>query len=1058
MDGDPPRENGGMLPEPVPGFVGRERELAAMHAALAHAESNRSRLMLVTGEPGIGKSALVDAFAAQAGARGARVLWGAAWEDSGSPAYWPWVQILRAVAPELERQGPARSLAPLETLLPGLAGEAADTSHAERDRFTLFDAVVRALELTSRAAPLVVVIEDLHAAGLPSTLLLQFAAQHIRSAPVLFVATYRDVEARLTPGLSDIVAEMEGSGTILAVPPMTEPEVRELVTPVMSDMTPDLLAAILERTRGNPLFVAQVAQLLRQDSAGSARPSAVPIPAGIRQAVHQRLALLGGPAELPRTALMVSAALGGEVDPGEVSAVLDTPVVELLEALAAAIRSGLLVELGPQRYRFGHALVREAIYGELGSKERATLHYRVATTLAKRSPRPGDHARLAHHFHAALPAGEAEPAVHHARAAGQEAMAALAYEEAVGLFQQALSALHHTTGETTPQRCELLLSLGAALVTAGDLGRAQPVLVQATEHARRCGDAELLGRAALLRTKHLEFQTVDHQAIALLEEAAGALEGADSSTLAQVYAQLGFARQHGEPERMAAAADRAIEVAHRCGDRAALAAAMSMRLYTQWGRHEPRSALSDAEELTRLVEQTDDAELTVTACMWRFTFSLELGEPAGAQAALDRVTELAERSHQPILRHLATSRASTLAVLTGRFDDALACADEALQIGVQAGLPDAEPVYWNQLFAVSRFIGLPAEHETRMERILRDIVARAEFPVTHQAALVLVECSHGARAEAARRLERLVERVPGLRHDGLYVWTLAMLAEGCTTLGMTDHADSLYAALLPFAGRFVVASGVICMGAVQHYLGGLAMLAGRPDDAERHYRAAVEHHGRVGAEPMLARSRREYEQLHQRGPEPREALGAGAVPGGTFRRSGRTWQVEWDGVAATVPDSKGMRDLGVLLAAPNREVSALDLVEAAGGPAAAAAGGHAGERLDVTARTAYRTRLAELEGELAEAEGNADAGQVDALRREQEFLAEELAGALGLGGRARTDRDPVERARKAVGMRIRTALRAIAEVNPGLARHLDQSVTTGRFCAYGPEYPVRWRL
>lgn len=1020
-----------------------------MHAALAQAESNRNRLILVTGEPGIGKSALVDAFAAQAGEHGARVLWGAAWEDSGSPAYWPWVQVLRGVAPELKKQGSVRSLAALRSLLPGLVGSVPDPSSAERDRFALFDAVTRALEQVSRSASLVVVLEDLHIAGFPSALLLQFAVQHIRGAPVLLVATYRDVEARLTPGLGDLVAELEGSATVLALPPMSESEVRELVTPVMANVTPGLLAAIQERTRGNPLFVAQVAQLLSQGSAEPARPSVVPIPPSI---------LLAEPAELARAALTVSAILGGEVDLSEVSDTLDTPVVELLEVLRPALRSGLLVELGPQRYRFGHALVREAIYGDLDSKERATLHHRVATTLAKRSS-AGDHARLAHHFHAALPVGAAGPAVHHATAAGQEAMAAFAYEEAVGLFQQALSALHHITGEMTQQRCELLLSLGTALVTAGDLGRAQPVLVQATEHARRCGNAELLGRAALLRSKHLEFHAVDREAIELLEEAAAALEGTDSPTLAHVYAQLGFARQHGEPERMVAATDRAVEVARRCGDRAALAAAMSMRLHTQWGRHDPRSALIEAEELTRLVERTEDTELIVTACMWRFTFSLELGEPMGARAALDRVTELAERSHQAILRHLATSRASTLAVLSGRFDDALALADEALQIGLEARLPDAEPVYWTQLFAVSRFTSLPAEHEARMERILRDIVSRAEFPVTHQAALGLVELSHGARAEAAARFERLAGQVPELRHDGLYVWTLGMLAENCTTLRMVDHADVLYEALLPFAGRFVVASGVICMGAVHHYLAGLAQVAGRPDDAERHYRAAEEHLGRAEAEPMLGRTREEYQQLmHRPGSGHGDALAAAASPVGEFRRSGRIWQLEWHGVSATVPDSKGMRDLAVLLAAPDRDVSALDLVAAAVGPTSTAAGGHAGERLDMTARTAYRKRLTDLEDELAEAEANADAGQIEVLRREQEFLTAELARAFGFGGRVRTDADPVERARKAVGMRIRTALRAIAEVSPDLARHLDRSVTTGKFCAYSPEYPVHWRL
>lgn len=1082
-----------------------------MRAALGQAEAGRGKLLVVTGEPGIGKSALVDAFAAWAGQRGARVLWGAAWEDGGAPAYWPWVQVLRAAGLQLPQSGEtARDLAPLGRLLPSLAGPETARVSGEGERFALFDAVVTALELAAAAAPLVVVIEDLQAAGVPSALLLRFAAQHIRGLPVLLVATYRDVEARLTPGLGEIVDGLEATGAVLPLPALSPQEVRDLVAPVLAEVPAGLLDKIVERTEGNPLFVTQVARLLAQSPSATQDLTAAPIPAGIRQAVRQRLdrvagaadvagtandmagtadvagtaddpANLADPANLPREALTVSAVLGGEFDLGEVADVLDASIGELLGALGPAVRSGLLVELGPQRFRFAHALVREAIYGDLASKERATLHHRVATALAQRSSGIGDHARLAHHFSAAVPVGGAEAAVRHATAAGEEAMRALAYEEAAGLFQQAVSALHHTTGDRTAQRCELLLSLGGALVRAGDLGRALPVLVQATEHARRCGSGELLGRAALLRTKHLDFNVVEPEAIALLEEAARALDGTDTPTLARVYAQLGLALQH-EPERISAATDLAVEVARRCGDRAALAAAMSARLHTRWGRHEPRAALAEADELVRLADQTGDAELATTAHMWRLTFSLELGEPAGAQTALDQVTELANRSQQPILRLLATSRAGTLATVAGRFEDALALADEALEIGLRAQLPDAEPVHFGQLLAISRSIPLPAEHQQRMERILRDQVTRSEWPVPHQAALLLVDLAHGDREPAADRLASLIGTVPELRRDGLYVWTLALLAEACTALGAAAHAEGLYAALLPYAGRFVVAGNVQCLGAAHHFLAGLAALAGRPDDAERHYQAAMEQHRRAGAAPMLARSCREYaEMLRQRGgpgdvsraeeltaeaaggcgsaaPEHREAATASAVLEGEFRRSGRTWQVWWDGASATVPDSKGMRDLAALLTAPEREVHVLDLVQAAGGPPAAAAGGHAGQRLDREARAAYRQRLHDLEGERAEAEANADAGRLERLRDEQEFLARELAGTLGLGGRVRAEGDPVERARKAVGMRIRTALKAITEVSPALARHLDRSVTTGRYCSYRPERPVRWRL
>jgi hypothetical protein len=158
-----------------------------------------------------------------------------------------------------------------------------------------------------------------------------------------------------------------------------------------------------------------------------------------------------------------------------------------------------------------------------------------------------------------------------------------------------------------------------------------------------------------------------------------------------------------------------------------------------------------------------------------------------------------------------------------------------------------------------------------------------------------------------------------------------------------------------------------------------------------------------------------------------------------------------------VPDCKGIRDLAVLLSRPGQPVPALELVEAAGGPPAAAAGGSLGPVLDATARRAYQQRLADLEGELAEAEENADLGRLERLRAERSMLAAELAGALGLGGRARFAGDPAERARKAVTMRIRAAISAVAAQDDALARHLRNAIRTGRLCSYQPEETVSWR-
>jgi hypothetical protein len=220
---------------------------------------------------------------------------------------------------------------------------------------------------------------------------------------------------------------------------------------------------------------------------------------------------------------------------------------------------------------------------------------------------------------------------------------------------------------------------------------------------------------------------------------------------------------------------------------------------------------------------------------------------------------------------------------------------------------------------------------------------------------------------------------------------------------------------------------------------------------------ARDRYEQAGAPALLAR----LDALHAltaRRPAAQSAdTAATAGAAGRLQRSGQVWLVEWRGRRSTVPDSKGMRDLAVLLARPGQPVPALELVEAAGGPPAAAAGGSLGPVIDATARRAYQQRLADLEEDLAEAERNADLGQLERLRAERSMLAAELAGALGLGGRARFAGDPAERARKAVTMRIRAAIGVVAEQDDALARHLRNAIRTGRLCSYQPEETVSWQ-
>ena len=280
-------------------------------------------------------------------------------------------------------------------------------------------------------------------------------------------------------------------------------------------------------------------------------------------------------------------------------------------------------------------------------------------------------------------------------------------------------------------------------------------------------------------------------------------------------------------------------------------------------------------------------------------------------------------------------------------------------------------------------------------------------------------------------------------------WAMADLA-----ISLDDRAAAvrLAAELAPYEQLWAVDGiGGAVFGTVAEQLGRLAAYLGQPDEAARYLAAARDRYEQAGT-PALLRPRG-----RPGGPAAAAQASRAAEASAVLQRSGQVWLVEWRGRRSTVPDCKGIRDLAVLLARPGQPVPALELVEAAGGPPAAAAGGSLGPVLDATARRAYQQRLADLAGELAEAEANADLGHVERLRAERSMLADELAGALGLGGRARFAGDPAERARKAVTMRIRAAISTIAAQDDALARHLRNTIRTGRLCSYQPEEAVSWR-
>jgi hypothetical protein len=295
----------------------------------------------------------------------------------------------------------------------------------------------------------------------------------------------------------------------------------------------------------------------------------------------------------------------------------------------------------------------------------------------------------------------------------------------------------------------------------------------------------------------------------------------------------------------------------------------------------------------------------------------------------------------------------------------------------------------------------------------------------------------------------------------MYRWRhTAMLtsdAEIAAAAGDRNRCATRYEQLLPMADEFaVVGAAVFTTGPVALQLGLLAAALERWDDAAAHLGDAARRCDRLGAALLAARARTELARV-------RAAQGhASPVNGGStnvFRREGDTWTLAFGGRGVALRDAKGLRDLAVLLAAPGRDVAATELIA---GVTTAAAAGLAGlgadPVLDDRARAAYRTRLARLDEELAEADTHHDIERSARLAAERDALIDELTSAAGLGGRPRRLGDATERARTTVTARIRDAIGRIERVHPELGRHLRASIVTGARCSYRPAETVRWSI
>jgi hypothetical protein len=1111
-------------------LIGRERELEQLEAGLAQARAGRGSLHLLSGEPGIGKTRLAEALSECAEAQGMPVVWGRCWENPGAPAYWPWAQALRGLIASRNSELRAElgsgadwiaELVPeLREQVPGI--EPLGSLRSEQARFALFDAVTEFLRHVAVKEPLLVVLDDLHAADQESLALLDFLVRSLSESPVMVTGTYQDAAVRARPDLEKLFGALAIRGRRLALGGIGEVHVGRIIETATGVAPPaELVRALHEITEGNPFFAGEVTRLLAAEgqlAAWTAGESArrLPLPDTVRETIHRRFETLGPEGiDLLKTA----AVIGREFRLATLERVIGGDAASCVALLDAARSAGLVVEIPGTigRFRFTHGLIRDTLYSDLTTAERIDMHRAVGEGLEVMHGDDPEHlAELAYHFAEAAPAGDSERALQYAQRAGGEAMRVLAYERATQLFELALDVSEQLPFDLA-RHAELLLALGMARTRAGNPA-ARDTLLAAANGARSANRHYLLGQAALgIHVFNLTPGVPDEAAIALLEEALERIGPGDSAMRARLLARIATALyyRHGTAERRDALVTEAVSIARRLDEPATLAYVLSNGQLGTWGPDTTERDLDWVEELLVLTEEAGNAELALQTRTRQIDYLLELDDMVGADIALQALDRMAAESPDPRARaYLPLQRARRTAI-EGDYLDAERCNAEAEDVAV-----DLEDNMLRLLVVAQRsMLRWNQGRIGEMEQQVRAYADAAPAIVGWRAALARIYCAQGRDAEARRELERLDQR--GFAHLPRYNGWLNMmglLSEVCAHLDEAARARALYDLLVTFERRNVVTAQCCFDGPVSRYLGILATTAGEWSAAERHFELARTRAERQHARPFVALTGIDearmlaardgpgdaaramslldeaaalaeelgMEHIVERAERQRHALGEvepttlgeargepdrAVHPHGELHWQGDMWAFELGGRSVRIRDSKGMRCLATLLSNPGVEIHSLELAggarvpsaRGAGGPAAdlsRARPGDAGPTLDDQAKAAYRRRIDELRDDLEEAEAFNDPERAARAREEMDFLTRELAAAVGLGGRDRRTASNVERARVAVTKAVRATLKRIEEIDGELGAELVGTVRTGTFCAYEPDRrrPVTWAV
>jgi class 3 adenylate cyclase/tetratricopeptide (TPR) repeat protein len=867
-------------------YVGRADERALMNRSRAQARVGARQVVLLAGEPGIGKTRLASHAALRAHAEGFAVCWGACSEDVAAP-YEPWIEVCSQLvehAPDDALAGYVASRGgEIARLARNFVRRAPDapmpqSSDPETERFLLFRAADELLLAVGRSQPLCMVLDDFHWADGQSVALLKHVAGAVEQGALQVIVTYRDSDLSKDHPLKAVLADLRRREGVerIRLGGLGPDEVAELVAAAAGhELDADGLAlagGLATETGGNPFFVGEILRNLVESGAvtfdETARRWSVDqvtmssLPESVREVVEHRIDRLG---EDGREALTTAAVIGRSFDVELLGQLVEMSEARLLDHLEAAVQASLLRESTEVvgRFAFEHALINHTLYQGLGGTRRARLHHLVAEAIEQLyGTDSGEHVgELALHWRLATVSVDRPRAAGYSLRAGQRALDSLAPSEAAKLFGDALDMLGSVVSAA---RCEALIGLGEAQRQTG-VPAYRETLLEAAGIASELRDAGLAARAALANNRGFvsRLGAVDAERVGAIERA---LELDDppqpvrhARLLSLLAKELAF-----EPDRArrTALGDEAVALARQTSDPRTLATAIESSVYATWAPDNLARRSEQVRELTALIPQVQDLQVEFAARIRELFVAIELGDFERADATLGRAQAIAEQTRQPTQRWNTGFVAASLAYMRGELESSERLAEQVFQLGQEAGQPDAVMIYGATIVQIRQTQGKGAE----VVALVEGMVTQNPGVPAWEAALAYTYCAIDRHTEGAEILARAAaQRFEHLSWDQNRLVGLAIYADAAAQTHSVPAAAMLYELIEPYADQFIWSGGP-SFGHARTYTAILAATLGRHEQADADFAFACDFHHRNGICTWEARSELGWaEALAQRG-------------------------------------------------------------------------------------------------------------------------------------------------------------------------------------------------